>query len=83
MTENKLLLEQLIELNSMYVQAKENDFINVILIILAVIQVVPILFGGLEMICYTGIVSLACIVFIILFRRKQFHQPHKMTKGKA
>jgi len=83
MTENKLLLEQLIELNSMYVQAKENDFINVILIILAVIQVVPILFGGLEMICYTGIVSLACIVFIILFRRKQFHRAHKMTKGKA
>jgi hypothetical protein len=83
MTENKLLLEQLIELNSMYVQAKENDIINVILIILAVIQVVPILFGGLEMICYTGIVSLACIVFIILFRRKQFNRMHNKTKGKA
>ena len=72
MTENKMLLEQLIELNTMRVQSKENDIINVILIILAVIQVVPILFGGLKMICYTGIVSLACIMFIILFRRKQF-----------
>lgn len=83
MAENKLLLEQLIELNAMYVQSKENDIINVILIILAVIQVVPILFGGLEMICYTGIVSLACIVFIILYRKKQFHRAHKIIKGKA
>jgi len=83
MLENKSLLEQLIELNTMYVQSKENDIINVILIILAVIQVVPLLFGGLEMIFSISVVSLACIVFIILFRRKQFHRARYMTKRKA
>ena len=76
MIENKMLLEQLIRLKTMNVQSKENNIINIILIVLAAIQIIPIILGGFKMICSTGIVSLACIAFIILYRRKQFHRIH-------
>ena len=77
MTENKSLLEQLIDINTMRVQSKENDIINVILIILAVIQIIPIIFGDQKTLVYTGIVTLSCIAFIVLIRRKLFSRRGK------
>ena len=77
MTENKSILEQLIEINSIRIQSNENDIINVILIVLAVIQVVPIALGDWETITYAGIVSLSCIAFLVLLKRKIFNKREK------
>ena len=72
MSENKSLLEQLIEINSIQSQKKENEIINLILIILAVIQVMPIFMGDQRTLFYTGVTSAACIIFIIILRRRLF-----------
>lgn len=77
MSENKSILEQLIEINSMKLQNKENDIINVILIILAIIQVVPILFSDQRTIIYTGITCVACFLLIIFLRYKLFRRKRR------
>lgn len=70
MNENKAVLEQLISLNSSKVQSKENDIINVILVILAAIQVVPLFIGDHRTLFYTGLTSTAFLIFIILLKRR-------------
>ena len=79
MSESKSILEQLIEINSIKRQNKENDIINAILIVLAVIQVVPIFFSDQRTLIYSGIACAACFLSIILLRYKLFHRRTKKT----
>ena len=70
MNENKSVLEQLINLNYAKIQSKENDIINIILIILSAIQVVPLIKGDLETLLYTAFTSTTLLIFLIFLKKR-------------
>ena len=66
--ENKSILEQLINLKSIRLQTKENEIINIILTILAIIQIVPLFLSDSQTIFYTCITGFTFTVFILILR---------------